>query len=39
MEFDEDPQNQQYLVRELVVRFAKINGYKLKPNIDVLQFS
>lgn len=38
MEFDEDPKNQEYLVRELVVKFAKINGYKLKPNIDVLQY-
>jgi hypothetical protein len=37
MEFDEDPENQKYLVRQLVVRFAKINGYKLQPNVDVLQ--
>jgi hypothetical protein len=37
MEFDEDPENQEYLVRQLVIKFAKINGYKLQPNVDVLQ--
>lgn len=37
MEFDEDPNNREYLVKQLVIKFAKINGYEIQPYMDILK--